>query len=270
MAELTKQWNDGGSLTATYEGSGDGTAIFSSNYYEGIDREMPVYFKGAGLSIERTVKQEGRRQPIGLKDGGIFRINGGGRFGVLKGNNTYTELEYLESTGTQYINTRFVPNQDTIIIGKIECIVSNSTNWAFGSRYSSANRAYGFAGSSGRYYSSVYGADTGYIDNSFNKTTPFLLYKNKNKTYIDDIEAVVSNYTTFTSPVEMLLFACATRGTITNGKVKIYSLKIYDNEQISRDFIPVLDKEGVACMYDKVSGEFFYNQGTGDFIVGYK
>lgn len=84
MAELTKQWNDGGSLSVSYTGDGDGTAIFSSDEYEGIDREIPVYFKGAGLSIERAVRQKGVRKPISLKDGGIFRVNGGGRFGVLK------------------------------------------------------------------------------------------------------------------------------------------------------------------------------------------
>lgn len=84
MAELTKQWNDGGSLSVSYTGDGDGSAIFSSEEYEGIDREMPVYFKGGGMYVERTVRQEGIRQPISLKGGGVFRLINGGRFGVLK------------------------------------------------------------------------------------------------------------------------------------------------------------------------------------------
>jgi hypothetical protein len=84
MSELVKPWNDGGSLTATYEGSGDGSAVFSSDQYVGIDREMEVIFSGGGDSIVRKVKQEGIRQSIGLSDGGNFRIANGGRFGVLK------------------------------------------------------------------------------------------------------------------------------------------------------------------------------------------
>lgn len=84
MAELVKPWNDGGSLTVTYEGSGDGSAIFSSDSYEGIDREMEVHFVGGGASLTRKVRQEGTRQPIGLVGGGIFRLANGGRFGVLK------------------------------------------------------------------------------------------------------------------------------------------------------------------------------------------
>lgn len=86
MAELKKLWNDGGSLTVTYEGSGDGSAIFSSDAYEGIDREQSVIFQDTSktVAVERIVRQEGIRQPIGLSGGGIFRLANGGRFGVLK------------------------------------------------------------------------------------------------------------------------------------------------------------------------------------------
>lgn len=74
MAELIKPWSDGGSLSVTYNGSGDGEAVFSSDSYEGIDREMFVTFKGGGVEVERTVRQEGIRQPIGLSGGGILRV----------------------------------------------------------------------------------------------------------------------------------------------------------------------------------------------------
>ena len=42
--ELRKPWNDGGSLSVTYDGRGDGTAVFSSEVAEGLDREMTVTF----------------------------------------------------------------------------------------------------------------------------------------------------------------------------------------------------------------------------------
>jgi hypothetical protein len=84
--ELRKPWNDGGSLSVTYEGNGDGPAVFSSDTYEGIDREQNVVFKSSdnSISIERNVRQEGLRQPFGLSGGGVFRLANGGRFGVLK------------------------------------------------------------------------------------------------------------------------------------------------------------------------------------------
>lgn len=64
MAELVKKWNDGGSLTVTYDGDGDGSAVFSSDVAEGLDREMVVVFRDSGntVAVERTVKQAGMRE----------------------------------------------------------------------------------------------------------------------------------------------------------------------------------------------------------------
>lgn len=85
MATLVKQWSTGtGNLSVTFEGSGDGEAIFASDPNEGIDREMSVRFVGGGISEERVVTQEGLRQPFALSGGGVFRVANGGRFGVLK------------------------------------------------------------------------------------------------------------------------------------------------------------------------------------------
>lgn len=77
MKELFKQWDDGGILSVTYNGDGDGSAIFSSETNEGIDKEMYVLFRGAGLEVERKVKQEGRREVFEdfiLSDGGTFNV----------------------------------------------------------------------------------------------------------------------------------------------------------------------------------------------------
>lgn len=86
MAQLIKQWSTGlGNLSVTYEGDGDGTAVFTSDTNEGIDRVMDVAFKAGDVVEQRIVTQEGKRQPFGLSGGGVFRIKGGGRYGVLKG-----------------------------------------------------------------------------------------------------------------------------------------------------------------------------------------
>ena len=39
------------------------------------------------------------------------------------------------------------------------------------------------------------------------------------------------------------------------------------NDVVLIDMIPVR-KDGVGYMYDKVTGNFFGNDGTGDFVVG--
>ena len=64
MAKLVKPWNDGGSLSVTYNGSGDGEATFTSGVNEGIEREMSVIFADTARSVmtERKVTQIGMRE----------------------------------------------------------------------------------------------------------------------------------------------------------------------------------------------------------------
>jgi hypothetical protein len=82
MAELQQLWQDGESLTVTYDGDGDGSAVFTSTTNEGIDREMNVAFVSTSRSIvvERKVSQEGLREIF--EEG--FILADGGTFNVLK------------------------------------------------------------------------------------------------------------------------------------------------------------------------------------------
>ena len=142
MATLVKQWNDGGNLSVTYDGSGDGSAVFTSDTNEGIDREMSVFFKGAGQSIERIVKQEGLREIFNDE----FILADGGTFNVLKvaepsWRDTYKEVEYLESTAAQYINTGVKVTPDyTVEVTFV--MTQRKTTWdtLFGTRNSSQAR----------------------------------------------------------------------------------------------------------------------------------
>ena len=47
----------------------------------------------------------------------------------------------------------------------------------------------------------------------------------------------------------------------------LYSCKLYNGESLERDFIPVIDRNNVACLYDKVEGKLYYNQGTEEFLT---
>lgn len=85
MAELVKPWNDGGSLSVTYDGDRDGSAIFSSDIAEGLDREMQVLFvdQSRVAVVERIVRQEGMREMF-IPSDGEFILSDGGTFNVLK------------------------------------------------------------------------------------------------------------------------------------------------------------------------------------------
>ena len=46
---------------------------------------------------------------------------------------------------------------------------------------------------------------------------------------------------------------------------KIYSCKFWDNDNLIRDFIPVLDNQGRAGMYDQAGKKMYYSNDSGKF-----
>ena len=86
MKEVKIKWNEGeGYITATYEGSGSGSASISSDINEGIDREQSIKVETTDKSVSATlmVSQEGLREVFEPSDGG-FVLSDGGTFNVLK------------------------------------------------------------------------------------------------------------------------------------------------------------------------------------------
>ncbi len=49
------------------------------------------------------------------------------------------------------------------------------------------------------------------------------------------------------------------------GIFKLYSFAMTKAGQKVIDLYPALDNQGIACLYDMVSGKYFYNSGTGEF-----
>ena len=277
MATLVKPWKDGGNLYVTYDGDGDGEAIFTSDEYDGIDREMSVVFKDINnsVSVKRTVRQEGKRQQFRTKDGLVFRCKDGGRFGVLKSSKNYVELEYIESTGTQWIRTDIFPDDNTIKCEVKIAYSSTSTGQLMGSGTSGGAR-FNFGIESRKFR---FGFGGSWFDANSEVTTPdtephvFILDASTKTGYVDGVPQTTTNNYAPTGSHVFMLFARGASNSAESGnrtKGKLYYVKLWNKGELVRDLIPVIDKEGVACMYDKVSGEFFYNQGTGDFIVGYK
>lgn len=79
MYQFRKEWEDGGSLTVTYDGRSDGDASFSSDVNEGLDRETSITFVDFDKSVrvECRVTQDGKREIFEgfmLADGGTFNV----------------------------------------------------------------------------------------------------------------------------------------------------------------------------------------------------
>jgi hypothetical protein len=185
------------------------------------------------------------------------------------------ELLYLESTGTQYIDTALRLNQDS----KVEMSVSHldksvTGSKIFGSRQSATANNFSVITGSVSGIMSVVVDFCKYSDNRLpselisGETYEITISKEKLK--INTSEKAVSTYTDFVTPNNAYLFNCS--GTYpaayNPSAMRLYYCRIYENEVLIRDFIPVLDWNDVPCLYDEVSDELFYNAGTDKFLYG--
>lgn len=278
------QWEDGGNLYVDYEGKGAGEAVFTSDVNEGLDREMSVTFSEGVHDVEKLVKQEGKRE---IFEKG-FVLKGGGTFNVLKQATPYTRLAYLESTGKQWIDTGFDfdYNHDTVLRAEAEAL-STGRSIVMGSYYDGNYRcvAIEFGGTS----NSHAGAARGYImlkksgaldmwssnasiNVKRNISLTFTASNRKAVLYFDgEVKTGTSSAGTLSSKntVRMFLDARTSNASAIQYPLRIYSAQIKQDGVFVRDFIPVLDPSGVACMFDRISKEYFYNKGTGSFIAGY-
>ena len=186
-------------------------------------------------------------------------------------------MEYLEATGTQYIDTGFKPSNKTRILLDLE--TGDMQGFIYGARKgsTSSDMCFLYAYTSGNKKN----VRRGYASNNpILSATDALPYKrlliDNNKNVLNIYEgdtAIITNTSTaatFDTVVSLYLFSCNTNGSAgTLSAGKIYSCKIYEDDVLVRDFIPALDANNVPCLFDKVKGKCYYNAGSGQFVAPY-
>jgi len=185
------------------------------------------------------------------------------------------EIEYLESTGTQWIATGIKPNVGDIYRIDTECQYSQdvvSNTWLTGWWINDSNSSL-----FGTYIYQIY--FTYNVDYNITKTNQGLTLKhhiryNYDGIFIDDqpLTSSVNNTPLTIVPYMHRGLPIFCRFEHNNYyraciKAKVYSFIIQLNDKIVFNAIPV--RVGTTgYLYDKVSGQLFGNAGTGDFILG--
>ena len=175
------------------------------------------------------------------------------------------QLKYIQNTNTQFIDTGIAAGDDEI---RVEYDIQIEPG--------SSRRLHGITSS----YSDYWGVtDTNYYQlGSYNSNKTKVgnrdivkwIYSNKtNRLYVNDILQFSASPITATGISNNLyLWAIGTANYYKLTNTKIYGVKIYRNNILETDLIPVIDLDDTICMYDKVSNRFLYNAGTGKFIAG--
>lgn len=194
---------------------------------------------------------------------------------------TYKELAYLESTGTQYIDTGYIPTAKTSfdLFGVDMDYTTGMIR--FGSRVDTTKENYCFTTIASSDFRFTYGTGPNTTSIQYIYSTHKLAKKVSfdastkicTITFNDDTTESSSAFTTTppTSAAQSIyLFAFNNSGTAVYGTSKQSGLKIYEDGVLVRDYIPVLDFNNTPAMYDKVNNVLRYNQGTGQFNYGAK
>lgn len=181
----------------------------------------------------------------------------------------YQEVEYIEGTGTQYIDTGVNPTNDY----GIKVVVSNLTEKSqdfnyLGARTQSVRFAINYyRGKHGYGWGNFYTTNETFNVNE--KTTVALNYNNSGKFNVNgnDIDTLPS--TTISGLPTILIFAQNTLNGAQIHKYRIYNVSITNGVNLVRKFIPCYRKsDNVAGLYDTVNDEFYTNSGTGSFVIG--
>ena len=179
----------------------------------------------------------------------------------------YTELSYIQGDGASYINTRFNPNQNTVVRADIAHDLSSRTCWIFGARNGTNVDAFGFLT-----YKGAYRADYGTATTNLSGTPTgrFTIEMNKNSVKIDGAVIATAAVQTFVTNCPIYLFANNNAGASAGFSItKIYGCEIYNDDILMREFIPCRrNSDNALGMYDTVYGTFYQNAGSGAFIGG--
>ena len=186
----------------------------------------------------------------------------------------YYELEYLESSGNQYISTSIAPNT----IGRIRTEVkfkSTSRQMLLASWNKSYN-AYmvqiGYHKDLGYWTHGI--SPSAYTDGTIINTTDYYVYDlNLNAGNLKINGSTVQSTSGYASSNRALyIFASndADEGVYLKASAYLKYLEIYNKSgNLSYNFIPAERKsDGVLGLYETVNGTFYTNAGSGTFISG--
>lgn len=170
----------------------------------------------------------------------------------------YKRCNYLESTGTQTINTGLTP-----VYGDEINVIAYRTSNSISMFYASGTlTATGVIELYCRYFTStnkdaeripvtIFPADAQYHHIMLSQDG---FYEDGN--FVKALPGERAEAGT------MIIF----RGTTSLGKLRIKRFYITRDGAYTLNLIPALDRNGTPCMYDTVSKQTFYNERTGEFL----
>jgi len=212
------------------------------------------------VAAEKRIKEATTTRGVSLGDAAI-----------QSGRKPYTaEIEYLESTGSQYIDTGIAPSSAISETSVFEAVVPHATHAAFlyGTGNDGGRQSCGMCCNKGvvTYWNGSVFVSSG---TPYSATQKYEIRRDTNTFSVNGKEISAKMAGDATSNLSMYLFARHN----TNGKsdnyssVRMYSYQVKSGGKVILDLIPVRVGR-VGHLYDKVSKKLYSNKGEGAFVLG--
>lgn len=180
--------------------------------------------------------------------------------------------EYIQSTGTQWIDTGYVLKGPFRIESDMELTQLQSFQTMYGFMISSSTITPRMGLHNYPQSTWMIGINDTVSFGTANTSRHKFVHTYENGTesvYIDGTLAKSNTKTTTelsSNAMSLGLFARNQNTVVNYSKMKLYSFKIYDNGILVRDMVPCSYK-GTIGMYDRAGNKFYTNSGTGTFTL---
>jgi len=196
----------------------------------------------------------------------------------------YVELEYVQGTGTQWVDSGFVDGPSArVVIDMQFTTVTPRQQRLFGHGYDSdtgSNISFDAYINGSGYFSRAAcdGAgnwqSTSYIADTKRHVFDLNLVTNKYTIYTDG-RITLSNANaktiTRTNTATVGIFRRSNTSTASNhyARAKLFSCRMWNGDSLERNFVPCERRsDGKAGLYDLVNSVFYVSDGTSDFVAG--
>lgn len=182
-------------------------------------------------------------------------------------------IEYIKSTGTQYIDTGVYAPDITRFVVKGTCVpnginntqllggISSGSQTFFGNRYTDNTSKWYCVDNKGKSIGNP--NNLSIIDAKIESNT------SQYGTLTDVVEGTVLEFIKFSGNAwgfpESNLLIFGGHSSRRSPNATCYELQLYTSNGLVRHFKPCVDENNVKCMYDLITGKYYYNQGTGEF-----
>lgn len=180
------------------------------------------------------------------------------------------------SVNGDYFDTGYKIKENTRIETKFNISGGATYPTPFGARYDTsggnANQCFFALQNVSVYY--AFGCSEVRTDNAFAYNTDTLIIAEKSglKMYLgNSLKYISTNAFSQANTYNLFLFCANLAGspwTASWAVMTLYYCKIYEGDDLIHYFLPCVDDDNEPCLYDVVTGDYLYNQGSGTLTVG--